>query len=497
MSLSSMAERLWGWILENPTVGLPFLLAVLVWTVSRVRREEIPGRGFWDWFRRLIGSSAFFFSVLLVAGFFHSVLTAASKESRIIFESSVQQRLNQEASAWGKGFMQDELRVRQFETVEEQEIIESPDPSAPPRMETRLVRREVLQNGILETKGEVKITQSHPERRARGEILFNSYFVSARFEYKIVNNHTSATEAEFLFPLSPDAEIYDSLRVFMDGKELDSELQIRPKDGIAWRTALAPGQEIRVVVEYASRGLDWYFYRIPQPRELGVFRLTIATDTSEADFRASMDSSAIKARINKDADTGGWTAAWIKFREDKAIMAPQYGLWFKTREQAYQPYWRFPPVLDRAVEGAIWFLGIGALTLFLSGSAMSPRLALLWAAVITTQSALLIGLGSASVPFYAAYGISAILAAGLLLLTLPYVPNRFTRVLILLLFGIFLVGFPIVELTMDARIRGAIYEGFYIGAIIYLFFLALISIVRKWHTRNREKTSAAGETDGS
>ena len=358
MSLSSMAERLWGWILENPTVGLPFLLAVLVWTVSRARREEAPGREFWDWFRRLIGSSAFFLSVLLVAGFFHSVLTAASRESRAFFESSVQRRLDQEASAWGKGFMQDELRVTQFETVEEQEIIKSPDPSAPPRIDTRLVRREILQNGILETKGEVKITRSHPERRARGELLFNSYFVSARFEYRVVNNHTSPTEAEFLFPLSPDAEVYDLLRVFMDGRELDSELQIRPKEGIAWRAAIAPGQEIRVAVEYASRGLDWYFYRIPQPRELGVFQLTIAADTSEADFRASMDSSAINAQIKKDADTGEWIATWHKYRGDKAIMAPQYGLWFKTREQAYQPYWRFPPVLDRAVEGAMWFLGI-------------------------------------------------------------------------------------------------------------------------------------------
>jgi hypothetical protein len=490
--ISSTAEQLWGWILKNPAVGLLFLLAVLIWTVHRARREEDPGSGFWDWIRRLIDSSAFFLSVLLVAGFFHSVLTAASQESRALFQGSVQQGLDREASAWGKGFMQDELRVTQFETVEEREIIESPDPSAPPRIETRLVRREVLQNGILETKGEVKITQSHPERRARGEILFNSFFVSARFEYKIVNNHTSATEAELLFPLSPDAEIYDSLRVFMDGKELDSELQIRPKDGIAWRTALAPGQEIRVVVEYASRGLDWYFYRIPQTRELGVFRLTIATDTADADFRASMDSSAIKAQINKDADTGGWTAAWIKIREDKAIMAPQYGLWFKTREQAYQPYWRFPPVLDRAVEGAMWFLGIGTLTLFLSGYAMSARLALLWAAAVITQSVTLIGLGSASVPFYTAYGISSILAAGLLILTLPYIPKRIVRVLILLLFGLFLGGFPLVELTIEQRIRGTIYEIFYIGSVIYLFFLSLILILRKWNARSRVKTSTAG-----
>jgi hypothetical protein len=173
-------------------------------------------------------------------------------------------------------------------------------------------------------------------------------------------------------------------------------------------------------------------------------------------------------------------------------MAPQYGLWFKTREQAYQPYWRFPPVLDRAVEGAMWFLGLCTLTLFLSGSAMSPRLALLWAAVVVTQSVTLIGLGSASVPFYEAYGISSILAAGLLILTLQDVSKRITRVLILLLFGFFLAGFPLVELTIEQRIRGTIYEGFYIGAIMYLFFFSLISIIRKWHTRNREKASAAG-----
>ncbi|MGB7540239.1 MAG: hypothetical protein WBM17_16985 [Anaerolineales bacterium] len=492
MSISSLAERLWGWLLENPMAGLLFLLAILVWTVYRGQQEKDAGSGFWDWIRRLIGSSAFFLAVLLVAGFIHLVLTTASRESRAFFESGVQQRLDREASAWGKGFMQDELRVTQFETVEDREIIESPDPSAPPRTVTRQIRREVLQNGILETKGEVKITRSHPERRARGENLFNSFFVSARFEYTVVNNHTSATEAEFLFPLSPDAEIYDSLRVFMDGKDLDSELQIRPKDGIAWKAALAPGQEVRVVVEYASRGLDWYFYRVPQPRELGVFLLTITADTTDADFRTSMDSSAINIHVNKDADTGTWTATWSKSRGDKAIMAPQYGLWFKTQEQPYQPYWRFPPVLDRAVEGAIWFLGIGTLTLFLSGCAMSSRLALMWAAVIVTQSVTLIGLGSASVPFYAAYGISSILAAGLLILTLAYVPKRITRVLILLLWGLFLAGFPLVELTIEPRIRGTLYEGFYIGAILYLFFFSLISIIRRWHTRNREKASAAG-----
>jgi hypothetical protein len=492
VSISFMVEQLWGWILENPVASLPFLLAVLVWTVSRVPRGENPGSGFWDWSRRLIGSSAFFLSVLLVAGFFHLVLTTASRESRAFFESSVQQRWDREASVWGKGFMQDELRVTQFETVEERETIEATDPSAPPRIVTRLVRREVLQNGILETKGEVKITRSHPERRARGEPLLNSFFVSAAFEYKVVNNHTSVTEAEFLFPLSPDAGIYDSLRVWMDGKELDSELQIRPKDGVAWKTALAPGREIRVAVEYASRGLDWYFYRVPQPRELGVFLLTIATDTSDADFRTSMDSSAINVHVNKDADTGTWTATWSKYRGDKAIMAPQYGLWFTTREQPYQPYWRFPPVLDRAVEGAIWFLGIGTLTLFLSGCAMSPRLALLWAAVVLSQSVTLIGLGSASVPFYIAYGISSTLAAGLLILTLQYIPKRITRVLILLLCGLFLAGFPLVELTIEPRIRGTIYEVFYIGAILYLFFISLISIIRRWHARSREKAPAAG-----
>ncbi len=386
--------------------------------------------------------------------------------------------------------MQDELRVTQFETVEEREIIESPDPSAPPRIVTRSVRREVLQNGILETNGGVKITRSHPERRARGELLFNSYFVSARFEYKVVNNHTSPTEAEFLFPLSPDAEVYNSLRVFMDGKELDSELQIRPHDGIAWKAALAPGQETRVVVEYASRGLDWYFYRIPQPRELGVFQLTIATNTWEVAFPASMDSSAVTSQIRRDADMGEWSATWSKKREDKAIMAPQYGVWFAMREQPYHPYWRFPPVMDRAVEGAMWFLAIGALTMFLSGCAMSPRLALLWAAVVVTQSVTLIGLGSTAVPFYEAYGIRSVLSVGLLIVTLQYVPKRITRVLIFLLCGIFLVGFPLVELTIDPRIRNTLYEIIHIGTILYLFFLSLILIFRRWHARNRDNASA-------
>ncbi len=492
MLILSTAEKLWGWILKNPAVGLLFLLAVLVWTVHRAQREEDPGSGFWGWIRRLVESSAFFLSVLLVAGFFHSVLTAASQESRALFQASVQQGLDREASVWGKGFMQDELRVAQFETIEEREIIESPDPSAPPRIVTRFVRREVLQNGILETKGEVKITRSHPEGRARGENLFNSYFVSARFEYLVANNHTSATEAEFLFPLSPDAGIYDSLRVFLDGRELDSELQIRSKDGIAWKAALSPMEEVRVVVEYASRGLDWYFYRIPQPRELGAFQLTIAADTADADFRSSMDSSAINVHATMDTDMGEWIATWSKSGGDKAILAPQYGLWFKTREQPYQPYWRFPPVLDRAVEGAMWFLGIGTLTLFLSGGAMSARLALLWAAAVITQSATLIGLGSASVAFYAAYGISSILAAGLLILTFPYIPKRIVRIMILLLFGLFLVGFPLVELTIEQRIRGAIYEIFYVGSIIYLFFLSLILILRKWNTRSRVKASTAG-----
>jgi hypothetical protein len=477
MSVEAM-RWFFGWMADNPAVGLPFLLAALAWTYAYMRREPGPTTGFVSWMQRLIGGGAFLFGILFFSGLLRVEISSAAETSREVFQQDTQVRLEGEIARWGGGFLQEELRVKQYEWVEEQEIIQSADQAGPARIVTRSFWREVPQNGILETNGYVRITRSYPERRARGERLFNSFFVSADFAYVVVNTSASPTQAEFLFPLSPRAEVYDRLMVWLDGRELDSELQIVEREGIAWKIAMQPGQKVNVRVEYASRGVDWYFYRIPQAREMGLFQFEIETDTAEADFRSTGNSSAIGGFWKKDADTGNWIAEWWKYRGDKAILSPDFGLWFKAGEEIYQPYWRFPPVLESMPDAAVWFLLMSVLTLILSGYFVAIPLALLLASLPLVETLLLAGLGSLSVPFYASYAAAAAAAAGLLFCALPRIPGRVVRIFVLFHFGLFAVGYPLVSLTPELRDRNTIYGIFHTGVILYLFFFSLIPTIR-------------------
>jgi hypothetical protein len=120
----------------------------------------------------------------------------------------------------------------------------------------RKVRKPVPQNSIA--RGEVKV-DVRMNYRQKGSAFYTCYEDTWTLNYTVKNRSDKATEAEFRFPMPAQQGTYDQFTILVDGKNWLEQLVMKG-NAQTWKMPMQPGQETRVQVHYASRGMEHLRY---------------------------------------------------------------------------------------------------------------------------------------------------------------------------------------------------------------------------------------------
>lgn len=118
-------------------------------------------------------------------------------------------------------------------------------------------RSQVPQNSLVSAKIDVDVRLNY---RQKGSAYYTCYDDAWKLDYLVRNRSEKTTEAEFVFPMPADQGVYDQFTILVDGKNLAEQLSCTG-NAQTWTLPMKPGQEIRVQVAYASRGMDYIRYR--------------------------------------------------------------------------------------------------------------------------------------------------------------------------------------------------------------------------------------------
>lgn len=268
--ISYLVARVLAWMEQEPVVGLMMTVAAVVTFAGVYRRDGGPELEPWQWLRRIIeaGTMAALLMGLLWA--FRAVLGDNSGTFMVEHGRVSEANFRSVQTIWGAPHVQHELVVRHYHTVVDREEQFRDDPTLPPVF--REVEREALveQDSITSAHGTVVIV---PNERKKGSGVYSGFEATFDVEYRVTNQSEHTTRTEFELPLSGQV-FYDDLRVLVDGDELGADLHV---DGAAlrWQRKMAPDESVTIAIGYATRGVEHFYYQIPQPREIRDFSLAM------------------------------------------------------------------------------------------------------------------------------------------------------------------------------------------------------------------------------
>lgn len=118
------------------------------------------------------------------------------------------------------------------------------------------IRREVPQNSVVRGLVDVDVRMNY---RKMGSAYYACYEDTWKLDYAVKNRGDKTTEAEFRFPMPAQQGVYDQFTIHVDGKDWADHL-IYKDNAQVWTMPMKPGQEVRVQIGYASRGLEYLRY---------------------------------------------------------------------------------------------------------------------------------------------------------------------------------------------------------------------------------------------
>ncbi|MBN1886521.1 MAG: hypothetical protein JW850_00970 [Thermoflexales bacterium] len=466
-----MLDGFLAWINAQPFAGLLLMLAA-----GGILAAELgagtPRAGLWPWLRQILAASARSGLLLGLAWAFQTVLTRDIQAMETSYNDVFAANYRDVKAVWGQSITQDELIVRPFVQVVRREELPREDPTQPPRYRTITERQPVTQNSIAAFRGQVNLALDEQIRR---QTRLAVYTLQARYEYDVVNDSELETETEFYFPLPP-AKLYEQLVVTVDGQDIQSRLRF-VSDQLAWTEAFTPHQCSHVVVSYASRGMEAFYYRLPTPREINDFVLTL-TVSSKAFY------------VMRDPQEGPWQSEYHDLGDegavlveklDRVMMAPHVGISFKNVAPSTW-YWKGRYLLQRAPAGLLLLAAGLALTLLIGGGRLDwasylRDLAFLCGAYCA-QFLITACLGDYGPGLWGAFGLGAVLTVLAAFVTYRHTPSRLLCILICLLAGFFALAYPrpgLWEIKRRDTFDGIVQ----VGLIVYLFGLCLFTVLRK------------------
>jgi hypothetical protein len=475
-----MAEYLGGrffdWMTYEPVVGLMMIVAAVVLFIGGYRRGA-PGDGVQVWVRRIVEAAGMAVLFLGLLWAFRAVLNDNASTFRQNHGRVSEANYESLKTIWGGPHVQRELTVRHYRTVVEREEMWREDPSLPPLY--RDVKREVYvdQNSLLSSHGTVDLTLN--ERR-KGSALYNGFDAVFDMTWVVKNESGWTTRAEFGLPLSGQV-LYDELVVQEDGADISRDLRFSSR-GIEWVRHLQPGERHVVHVRYATRGVEYFYYQVPERRELKDFVLAMNVHGLAIDDVNYPERCLTPMSVEPSEDGTGTTLTWTL---DRSVTTAGMGVALPT---PIQPGAKVSLVLRNSPYALMLLVVAVALTLLVRREDASLfDLSLLSA----TYCVLFLCMASFSdflLGFWGSLVLGAALTVGMAALLYR---RHAARVPILALTAFFTLVYPLSGLFPDHQ--DAVDGMVAVGLIVYLFLVAIIARMSTVDSRAPEEPGAVVE----
>jgi hypothetical protein len=461
--MSYLIDRFFGWMSEEPTIGLLMVVTAIVLFATAMRRTTDKSNALWPWIRRIIESSigAILFLGLLWA--FRAILTSNNQTFNATHGSLSDASLVSAQSIWGRPHIQRELTVSHFVYRVEQQEIPRAKPEDPPQYRNVTVRVQVPQNSIIGFTGQLDMTLSE---REKGYALYSGFIVNAHLDYDIVNDSDEKTEVDYVLPLSPQQTLFENFKILFDDQDISSDLRFG-NDMIQWRGNMQPHQKSKIVVTYTSRGMDYLYYQIPEQRQIKNFTLTVTVDRLPVSLLNYPEGILAPTEIKPTDDGQGSILTW---KLDSAITQAGMGVALRSPEQPGAKVFR---VLVNSPLAVTMLVAVVAITLLLLGQPVHFLDLALLAGTYCAQFLVMAGISDYFFGFWGSLILGAALTLFLAVLLMRRQPLLLTRRLIIGLVAFFTIIYPLSGLLTDVMQSNSFNTLVQVALAIYIVVLSL------------------------
>ncbi|MBX7079216.1 MAG: hypothetical protein K1X88_08540 [Nannocystaceae bacterium] len=452
--------RVMAWMDSEPVVGLMMAVAAVVTFAALYRRDGGPGPGPWAWLRRVVEAGTLATLLMGLLWAFRAVLGGNAVAFHAEHGRVSEANFHSLQTIWGAPHVQRELVVRHYRKVVTREEQFRDDPTLPPVFRDVESEEIVDQDAITRAHGDVVVV---PNLRKKGSGVYSGFEATFAVEYEVVNPSPHATRTELELPLSGQV-LYDELRVTVDGAELGPELRV-DADALRWERAMAPGERITVAIGYATRGVEHFYYQIPEPREIRDFALAMrVVGLPRADVNYP-EGCLTPSSIDSDGDD-----LLLRWELDRSLTTAGMGVALPRPEQ---PGAAVGAVLSRSPYALMLLVGAVCLTLLIDSMGRTGRdaVALLDVALTCACYSLMFVIMSAAADALGLWGALAAGAAPCLALSWWLWRRHPSRTAVLALLGFFVAVHPLSALA-SAHIE-AFDAAVVAGLVLYLVALTL------------------------
>lgn len=460
-------NRIDAWFTLQPFIALMMIIAACVlFVLSYKQKSKKEISSFWQWFKIVIesGLQALLFLGLLWA--FRAILntnlvTFKQSHGRVseVNYTSVQ-------NIWGGAHIQRELAVSHYITRKIKEEIPREDITKPP-VYREIERRELVeQNSIVGSAITVDLTLNKRQKGSAYYSGFESFFTGT---YEIINTSEYVTEAEFYFPLSFSQTMYENILIYDNDREIKESLRVTSSD-VYWEKNMQPREKSIITISYKTRGLDYFYYQIPKPRQVNNFSLVVKVDTLPVTDINYPEGCLTPMEIS---ETKGGRGTILKWTLDHSITTAGMGVALPRPEQ---PGEEIALVLDNSPYALMFLIVTVCLTLLILGENINFIEISLLSAIYCLVFYVMASLSDFLLGFWGSHIIGSLLTLGLTFLLYRKHPSAVLKYLIYSLVGFFTLLYPLSGLIPDFQdSRNGIVT---ILIIMYIFFIALYSRVK-------------------
>ncbi len=437
-------DRITSWISLEPIAMFLMVATVVILFIRTFRKNGKPEGGrftFWEWLRRILESLAVALLFMGILWAFRAVLDDVTSGFQMNHGRVSETNYNSVESIWGGPLVQRELAVHHYIEVTRKEELPREDITKPPLYRTVTETVEVEQNSIQSFQGTVDLKLN---QRKKGSAYYSGFESAVSFTYRIKNDSDKTTDAVFTFPLSDSQVMYDKFRIFEGGRDMSDLLRFREGE-IEWRRKMSPGEESTLMLSYFSRGMDVFYYQIPDPREIRNFSLTLTVDRlALADVNYPGGCIPPTEPSAATPDGKGTVLVW-KF--DRAVTAAGMGIALPSPEQ---PGVLVTKALNRSPYALIFLVTSVCLTLLALGHGARLIEIALIAAMYTLPYFIMASISDLFIGFWGTIVLGTALAVGISILLFRRYPKG-TQWRLYGLVGFFSLLYPMIGLLDDGR----------------------------------------------
>ncbi len=462
-------DRFIDWMNVQPVIVLFMSIAALILFSTTYSKPGDPIKTFWAWLKRFVESLIVALVFLGLLWAFRTILNNNMATFYSTHGSLSNISRDSAQSIWGRPHYQSELTVAHYINKIVKEEIPQEDPTKPPLYKDKEVREQVPENSILSFKGKVNMTLSD---REKGYAYYSGFIIDANFEYKVINDSELETEAEFIFPLSPNQTMHENFNIMMDNQDLSQQVQFSG-DEVHWMTKMKPHQQSTIQISYTSRGMDTFTYQISERREIKEFELVMTIDRLPVTLLNYPDGALTPSDIKPTEDGAGSVLTW---RLDKAITSAGMGVALITPEQ---PGAKVLQVLVNSAYAITLLLAVLCLTLLIRGEKVNFLDLALLSGAYSVYYMIMASISDYFFGFWGSLILGTVITGLLTYLLFRHLSSKLLRNTIYVLVGFFTIIYPLSGLLSQIAERNTFDGLVQIGLIIYLFFLSLYTRMEK------------------